>query len=66
MWQVLEWLDLPKGERPHFITAYFDEPDHTGHSDGPGSEGVSKMVTLVDSMIKRVRKKLFLLSVFCT
>jgi predicted AlkP superfamily pyrophosphatase or phosphodiesterase len=37
---VLDWLDLPDGERPDFITLYFDEPDHVGHGSGPNSEQV--------------------------
>lgn len=32
---VLSWMDLPANERPDFITLYFDEPDHAGHSYGP-------------------------------
>ena len=33
--ELLTWLDLPMQERPDFITLYFDEPDHAGHSYGP-------------------------------
>jgi hypothetical protein len=29
---VIEWLKLPEKERPHLITLYFNEPDHTGHT----------------------------------
>ena len=32
---VLSWIDLPADKRPDFITLYFDEPDHEGHSYGP-------------------------------
>ena len=31
---AMEWLDLPKEERPTFINMYFDEPDHGGHYVG--------------------------------
>ena len=30
--QVVEWLKLPKAERPHFITLYFSDVDHEGHT----------------------------------
>ncbi|KAK7482281.1 hypothetical protein BaRGS_00026524, partial [Batillaria attramentaria] len=33
--KVLEWMSLPAGERPDFITLYFNEPDSTGHKYGP-------------------------------
>lgn len=33
--ELLSWLDLPTQERPDFITLYFDQPDHAGHSYGP-------------------------------
>ena len=33
--QVLAWLRLPPADRPHFITLYYDEPDHEGHEYGP-------------------------------
>ena len=33
---VLEWLSLPADQRPDLVTLYFDEPDHTGHAEGPG------------------------------
>ncbi|HET7064852.1 MAG TPA: ectonucleotide pyrophosphatase/phosphodiesterase, partial [Rudaea sp.] len=35
--QALQWLDLPQPQRPDFVTIYFDEVDHTGHTFGPGS-----------------------------
>ena len=38
--QVLDWLDLPQEERPDFISLYFEEPDTTGHSEGPYSDTV--------------------------
>uniref|UniRef100_A0A0M3ILW9 NUC domain-containing protein n=1 Tax=Ascaris lumbricoides TaxID=6252 RepID=A0A0M3ILW9_ASCLU len=29
--QIVEWLSLPKEERPHLIMAYFNQPDTIGH-----------------------------------
>ena len=31
---------MPAETRPDFMTLYFDEPDHAGHSYGPESDGV--------------------------
>ena len=40
--QVLEWLKLPEGKRPSFLTLYFSEVDNAGHADGPESEAVKR------------------------
>ncbi|XP_073930612.1 ectonucleotide pyrophosphatase/phosphodiesterase family member 3 isoform X2 [Castor canadensis] len=45
---LLQWLDLPKAERPHFYTIYVEEPDSAGHSSGPVSARVIKALQLVD------------------
>ena len=34
---VLDWLQLPYNQRPHFITMYFDLTDGVGHRYGPNS-----------------------------
>ncbi len=49
--QVLKWLDLPKKERPRFISLYFDEPDHSGHKYGPLSPESLKATERVDSQL---------------
>ncbi len=36
--QVLDWLALPKKERPHLITMYFSDMDDTGHKYGPNND----------------------------
>ena len=36
--QVLDWLKLPEGERPHFISMYFSDMDDAGHRHGPGDD----------------------------
>ena len=55
---VLQWLALPEQERPHLITLYFDEPDHTGHTFGPLSDENKVMVQKMDSIIGVLSKKL--------
>lgn len=46
--EVISWMSLPKGERPDFITLYFDEPDLAGHKYGPSDE------TKIGAALKRV------------
>ncbi|XP_003468512.3 ectonucleotide pyrophosphatase/phosphodiesterase family member 1 [Cavia porcellus] len=48
---VLDWLQLPQGERPHFYTLYLEEPDSAGHFYGPVSGEVIKALQRVDSMV---------------
>jgi len=55
---VINWLNLPEKERPHLITLYFDEPDHTGHAFGPLSVENGKMVTKMDSIVGVLVRKL--------
>jgi predicted AlkP superfamily pyrophosphatase or phosphodiesterase len=49
--QVIAWLKLPAAERPHFITLYYYEPDHTGHAAGPDSPQTGAAVHHVDDLI---------------
>jgi predicted AlkP superfamily pyrophosphatase or phosphodiesterase len=55
---VIDWLNLPEKDRPHFITLYFDEPDFTGHVFGPLSPENNEMVTKMDSIIGLLVHKL--------
>ncbi|XP_066467298.1 ectonucleotide pyrophosphatase/phosphodiesterase family member 3 [Tiliqua scincoides] len=49
--QLLNWLDLPKSERPDFYTLYIEEPDSAGHTYGPISGGVVKALQLADQTL---------------
>ncbi|CAN1566007.1 Enpp domain containing protein [Flavobacteriaceae bacterium] len=55
---VIDWLQLPEAERPHFITLYFEQPDETGHNYGPLSTENRKMVPKVDAVIGQLMQKL--------
>ena len=48
---VLSWLDLPAGERPTFLTLYFDDVDHAGHGYGPDSKQVNESIAKVDAAL---------------
>lgn len=55
---VLKWLQLPEKQRPHLITLYFDEPDHTGHTFGPSSPEIEKVVRRMDAIMGQLSIKL--------
>ncbi|WP_235938230.1 ectonucleotide pyrophosphatase/phosphodiesterase [Chitinophaga solisilvae] len=52
--QVVNWLSLPEDQRPHLITFYFPEVDHSGHSYGPDSDSTRKAVQFVDAAIGKM------------
>jgi len=60
---VIKWLQLPEKQRPHLITLYFDEPDHTGHTFGPLSKENEKMVRKMDTIMGQLSSKLDQLSI---
>jgi predicted AlkP superfamily pyrophosphatase or phosphodiesterase len=49
--QVLQWLQLPAAQRPHFITLYFSDVDSAGHAHGPDSPEVAGAVHEVDKEV---------------
>jgi predicted AlkP superfamily pyrophosphatase or phosphodiesterase len=49
--KILEWLKLPEGRRPSFLTLYFGDVDHAGHDFGPQSNHVRDAVHEVDDAI---------------
>jgi ectonucleotide pyrophosphatase/phosphodiesterase family member 5 len=55
---IINWLKLPQGKRPHFITAYFHETDSQGHDFGPNSPQVNEAITRLDGIVGSLFKKL--------
>ena len=53
--QVIDWLKLPAEKRPHFVTVYFSDVDHAGHTFGPESLEEAEAAKVVDGMIGRLR-----------
>jgi len=49
--QVLDWLALPAGERPHMITLYFEDVDNASHEFGPGAIETKAAVRQVDGYL---------------
>jgi len=55
--QVVAWLKLPSALRPHFITLYYANADHAGHSYGPDSDEVRAAVRHLDSVVGDLQAK---------
>lgn len=49
--KVLEWLRMPEGKRPSFLTLYFSDVDNAGHEFGPDSTQVRDTVLEIDRAI---------------
>jgi len=49
--QLIEWLKLPEGKRPSFLTLYFSDVDNAGHSWGPDAEQTREAALKVDRAI---------------
>jgi predicted AlkP superfamily pyrophosphatase or phosphodiesterase len=56
--QVLAWLRLPPADRPHFITLYYNEPDHEGHEYGPDAPETKAAVVKVDKLVGKLKQGL--------
>jgi predicted AlkP superfamily pyrophosphatase or phosphodiesterase len=54
--RVLDWLAMPKSERPRFITAYFEDTDNAGHEFGPTAARTDSAIATVDSAIGAIVK----------
>jgi len=52
--QVVEWLKLPKPERPHFITLYFSDVDHAGHQFGPDAPQTHDAIKALDALLGKL------------
>ncbi len=49
--EVVQLLSLPEGKRPHFVMAYFEEPDASGHQYGPISRETRMATERIDSLL---------------
>ncbi|MFC2139678.1 ectonucleotide pyrophosphatase/phosphodiesterase [Bacteroidota bacterium] len=55
---VINWLQLPQIERPHFITLYFHDTDSYGHEFGPYSEKINQSIQRLDNILGLLYDKL--------
>jgi predicted AlkP superfamily pyrophosphatase or phosphodiesterase len=49
--RVLEWLQMPAGKQPSFLTLYFSDVDSAGHRRGPDSQETRDAVMRVDASL---------------
>jgi len=55
---VINWLQLPPNERPHFITLYFDDTDTYGHKFGHNSPELNESIKRLDKIAGLLMKSL--------
>ncbi len=56
--QIVEWLEMPKETRPHFLTLYFSTVDSAGHRYGPRSTQVKEAVLEVDKLLAQMAQEI--------
>ncbi|ADV44321.1 ectonucleotide pyrophosphatase/phosphodiesterase [Bacteroides helcogenes] len=56
---VLSWLKKPEEERPRLVMLYFEEPDGSGHHNGPRSKETGIVVERMDKLIGVLLAKLW-------
>ena len=49
--KILEWLRLPDGKRPSFLTLYFSDVDNAGHNFGPDAAEVRAAALAIDQQV---------------
>ena len=59
--RILEWLQLPEGQRPRLIMSYWAGADRIGHRFGPDSERVTTQIAAQDLQLQRLLQGLDLL-----
>jgi predicted AlkP superfamily pyrophosphatase or phosphodiesterase len=52
--QIIAWLQLPPEQRPHFLTLYYSNVDHAGHTYGPDAPETAEAVRHLDEMIGKL------------
>jgi alkaline phosphatase D len=56
--QVIAWLKEPAETRPHFITLYYSDVDHAGHSYGPDAPETKAAVLKLDALVGKLHTAL--------
>ena len=54
--EIERMLKMPEDKRPQLIMAYFDEPDHSGHTYGPESRQTRMQVETLDCLLGQLWK----------
>ena len=56
--KIIEWLNLPRRRRPHYLSLYLSDVDSAGHRYGPRSKEVKEAVFKVDASLRFLFHKL--------
>lgn len=56
--QLSEWLNMPYGKRPHFITLYFEQVDSRAHTFGPDAPETNETIKQIDGVILKIKERI--------
>lgn len=56
--QIIQWLSLPKAQRPRLVISYFSLVDSMGHEFGPGAKETYDAVQKLDSLMADLSSRL--------
>lgn len=56
--EVVRYLRQPEAERPQLVLAYFEEPDHSGHTYGPFAPETRSAVERMDRIVAELHESL--------
>ena len=56
--QIIQWLSLPKAQRPRFVASYFSLVDSMGHEFGPDAPQTRDAVKQLDTLMGQLQARL--------
>ncbi|MEQ2352454.1 alkaline phosphatase family protein [Pseudoalteromonas piscicida] len=56
--QIIQWLSLPKAQRPRFVASYFSLVDSMGHEFGPDASQTRDAVKQLDELMGQLQTRL--------
>jgi predicted AlkP superfamily pyrophosphatase or phosphodiesterase len=56
--QIIQWLSLPKAQRPRFVASYFSLVDSMGHKYGPDATQTRDAVKELDTLMGQLQMRL--------
>ncbi len=59
--EIIRLLSLPEQDRPHLVMAYFEEPDRSGHDNGPMHRNTRLAVESMDLLLSKLWARIQLL-----
>ena len=59
--EIIRLLSMPEKDRPHLVMAYFEEPDRSGHDNGPMHRNTRLAVENMDLLLSKLWARIQLL-----